>query len=369
MTLESPSNLLRDRILAAVPHPLTELGTKALDSFLALPLIEDWCPKNMYLGELSSVFDVGLPFSFLAGNATAEAHRRQFGVAASRGERAPASLSSEVHAGALLSNWGANVKFMPRQAHPTPDIEANWDDGATLDVEVARGETRQLHMAVQSGVETFIGALQPGDVAWNVAGFIADASNSVDLAAMFEAAIALCPGQSAGDAGRWCVQAVALERRDDVVGAYSTELFGPAWWPSDEPNYFSTSTLIGATGNPVVLLRSLVPIASYTNPILRKATGRQKRPGNPYLIALDVSELPRAHERIVNDLIGYFKIWDHVTAVLLFEPRFYIGVERKVWVVSIHRNPSATIALPPHLAALSNRGKFSVDFTLSAGRE
>lgn len=369
MTVESPSSLLRDRILAAIPHPLTKLGTKALDSFLALPLVEGWCPKNMYLDELSSVFDVGLPFSFLAGNATAEAHRRQFGVAVSRGKRAPASLSSEVHAGALLSNWGANVKFVPRQAHPTPDIEANWDDQVTLDVEVARGETRQLHKAVQSGVETFVGALQPGDVAWNVVGFIADASNAVDLAAMFEAAIALNPGQCAEEAGRWCVQAVALERRDEVVGAHSAELFGPGWWPSDAPNYFSTSTLLGATGNPVVLLRSLVPLASYTNPILRKATGGQRRPGNPYLIAVDVSELPRAHERIVNDLIGYFKIWDHVTAVLLFEPRFYIGVERKEWVVSIHRNPSATNVLPPHFAALSSRDKFTVDFTLSEGRK
>lgn len=368
MTGALSSHFLRERILASLQRPLTTLGIEALDSFLSLPFVEDWSPENMYLSEVSSVFDIGLPFSLLAGNATAEAHRRQIGLATGKGGRAPASLISEVHAGALLSKWGANVKFVPRQAHSTPDIEATWDDGLTLDVEVARGETRQLHKAVQDGLEAFTGALQPGDVAWNVVGFIADASNPGDLAAMFEAGHALCPGQIAESTGRWYVQAVPLARRDELVGAHSTELFGPNWWPSDEPSYFSTSTLLGAIGNPVVFLRSLVPLASYMNPILRKATGGQRHPGNPFLIAVDVSELPRAHERIANDLIEYFKIWDHVTAVLLFEPRFYIGVKRKEWVVSIHPNPSATIGLPLPFAELSEQGRFSMQFTLSEGQ-
>lgn len=365
MTLKPSGKLLRDRVLATISSPLSKIGFEALDSFLALPFVDEWCPKDMYLGELSSIFDVGLPFALLAGNATADSHRREVGVAVGRGERAPASLSSEIHAGALLSNWGANVEFVPRQAHPTPDIEVNWGDGVTVDVEVARGETRQLHKAVQSGVEAFAGAVQAGDFAWNLVGFIADASNSIDLSAMLDATINLPLGQSAEDAGRWYVRAVALEQRDEVVGAHSTELFGPGWWPSNEPSYFFTSTLIGTTCNPVVLLRSLIPLASYTNPILRKATGGQRNPGNPYLIAIDVTELPRAHERIVNDLIGYFEIWDHVSAVLLFEPRFYIGVERKEYVVSIHRNPTASIVLPPQLAVLSDEGRFSVEFTLS----
>lgn len=369
MTPAHPIDDLRDRILAAIPRPFTEVGTKALESFLDLPFIKGWRPKNMYLRELSHVFDVGLPFSFLKGNPTAESHRRKFGAVLSKSERIPASLSSEVHAGALLSYWGANVKFVPRQANPTPDIEANWADGLVLDVEVARGETRQLHMAVQSGVEAFVGALQPGDVAWNVAGFIADASKSEDLAAMFEAATILRPGQCAENDGSWCVRAVSLDRRDDVVGAHSVELFRPSWWPSNEPDYSATSTLIGAAGNPVVQLRSKVPLASYTNPVLRKANSGQRSPGNPYLIALDVCELPRAHERIVNDLSGYFTLWNHVSAVLLFEPRFWIGFERKEWVVSIHRNPSATMSLPTHLSALADRGRLSIEFALTQGEK
>jgi hypothetical protein len=355
---------LRSRILKAIPRSLTEVGSRALESFLDLPYVESWNPDNMYLCELSTVFDVGLPFSFLRENSTAIAHMQRFGAAISRGDKAPSSLSSEVHAGALLRNWGAAVSFVPRQDTPTPDIEATWGDGIIVDVEVAHGETRQLHMSVQSGLSAFMGALQPRDVAWNVTAFIADASNSEDLAAMFEAAIVLQPEQSAEAHDKWYVRAVPLSLRDDVVGAHTVELFGPTWWPNNEPNYFSISTLIGSTGNPVVQLRSLVPLASYMNPILRKASSGQGRPGNPYLIALDVSDLPRAHERIVVDLRGYFEIWRHVSAVLLFEPRFYIGFERKEWVVSIHRNPGADISLPEYLAAVGIERR-PIDFTLT----
>jgi len=355
---------LRQRILEATPRSLTEVGSRALESFLNLPHIERWNPDNLYLRELSTVFDVGLPFSFLRGNSSAQAHMQEFGAALSRGETASSSLTSEVHAGALLSNWGAAVSFVPRQDTPTPDIEATWGDGVMVDVEVARGETRHLHRAVQSGISAFVGALQPCDVAWNVTAFMTDASNSEDLTAMFDAATTLKPEQSAEEYGRWYVRAVPLSLRDDVVGAHTIELYGPTWWPNNEPNYFSTSTLIGSTGNPVVQLRSLIPIASYVNPVLRKANSGQGRPGTPYLIALDVSELPRAHERIVDDLRGYFEIWSHVSAVMLFEPRFYIGFERKEWVVSIHRNPGAVLSLPEYLAAIG-RERCTINFTLT----
>ncbi len=360
MTLDQ----LRNRIIKEIPRPLSEVGNRSLESFLRLPHVESWNPDNLYLRELSQVFDVGLPFSFLQENTTAFAHKREIGAAISRGEEVPSSLISEVHAGALLSNWGATVSFVPCQKTPTPDIEATWGNGVILDVEVARGDTRFLHKAVQNGINAFAGALQPHDVAWNVIAFIADASNSKDLDEMFEAASILQPGQSAEVFGKWYVRAVPLSQRDDVVAAHVIELFGPDWWPNNDPSYGSTSTLIGSAENPVVQLRSLVPITSYMSPVIRKANSGQRWPGNPYLIALDVSDLPRAHERIIDELRGYFEIWNHVSAVLLFEPRFYIGFERKEWVVSIHRNPRANIQLPEHFNTVEQE-RCSINFTLT----
>ena len=89
MTLEPPSQSLRDRVLAALSCPLTKIGAEALDSFFALPFADRWCPKDMLLGEMSKIFDIGLPLALLEGIASAEAHRREIGVAVGRGERVP----------------------------------------------------------------------------------------------------------------------------------------------------------------------------------------------------------------------------------------------------------------------------------------
>ena len=356
---------LRDRILLAVDSQLSKPGNEALDSFVNLPCVEKWQPENMYGLEITKVFNIGLPFALLAGNKSAESHRKAVGGAVGKGEEPSKSLLSEVHAGALLSNWGAKVKFIPQQAHPTPDIQASWGDGASIDVEVVRGDTRQLHKDVQKGLESFCGALQPGDTGWNFIGFIADASDVIDLTAMFDAGLKLIPGESAEEHNKWCIRAVSLEMRDDVVGGRSVELFAPEWWPTDEPAYVVTSSLIGSNVNPAVMFRSLIPLASYRNPILRKATSGQSHPNNPYLIALDVSELPRAHQRIVEELQKDFKVWTHVSAVLLFDPRFFVGIRNKEYIVSIHLNPNASIALVPELAKISSENCFTVDFSLS----
>lgn len=357
-------NELRAQILKAVPGALTEDGYNALEAFLDLPNVDRWIPRNLYLLELSSLFDTGFIFSFLKENTTAEAHKQEFGAAIGRGEYPSPSLASEVHAAALLRSLEATVRFVPRQRGRTPDIEATWGDGIIVDVEVVRGDTRQLHRDVRSGLRGFGGALQAGDVEWNVAAFIVDASNHQDLTAMFEAATKLQNEQSAEDPHKWFVRTIPLDFTDSVGGSEGVAAFGPAWWPSNEPSFGFNSTLGGVAGSPVVILRSLVPPACYMTSVQRKANSGQWREGNPYVIAFDVSQLPRAHERIIDSFPGYFEIWNHVSAVLLFESRFYTGVEGKGWKVSLHRNPYADILLPDHFSALSNEPS-CIDFTLS----
>ncbi len=366
MTSDSSAQCLRDRILSFLNHPLTEIGGAALNAFLSLPSVENWKPVNVYGLEVTKALDIGLPFSFLVGNDSASSHRQEVGAKVGRNEEPPEILMSEVHAGALLSNWGASVEFVPRQAYPTPDIHVKWSEGAAVDVEVVRGKRRHLHKAIQERLNDFCGVLRPGDRDFNFIGFIADASNEGDLNSMFEAALGLLSGDVAEVPNKWCIRAVALEKRDEVVSGRSAELFAPFWWSLDEPSYFAISTLIGGTENPTtVYIHSLIPDASYRNPIERKATSGQRRLDFPYIIGFDVSELPRAHERILNQLHSDFETWSHVSAVMLFEPRFWYGAERKEYIVSIHSNPYASVGLPEQLASLASGNRFSVEFMLS----
>ncbi len=356
---------LSNRIRSGLPLPLSEIGEAALESFLALPGVTTWCPDNLWLAELSKIFNIGLPFALLGSDPSAASHRREIGRAVARGENMSPSTWSEVQAGAILSNWGAKVSFIKRGKSPTPDFEAQWTHGVVLDVEVTRAEIRQLHKAVKDGLESFTGALHPSDVDWNVICFIADASNPNDLNAVFDAVTELRPNETKEQPSRWAVRAVPLEQREHVVGAQANKIFAPKWWPSDEPSFFATSTIIGSNSSPVILLRSLIPMTSYMNPIIRKANSGQRHSGHPYLIALDTSEMPRAHDRIAGDLGSYFVDWNHISGVMLFESRFWIGVESKEWIVSIHANPHARLSIPDCVVGIADSKRHLLRFVLS----
>ncbi len=325
-----------------------------------------WNPEKILLGELSFVFDMGLPFALLGNNPSAEVHKKKVSDAIQSGQSPREYLWSEVQVGALFSNWGKKVSFVKEGATTTPDLEVTLDNGMIVDVEVTRAEIIQMHEATRNGLANLAGALRAGDVEWNVVCFFADASNPGDLYAAFEAAIALRPGDIKESRDRWAVRAVALERREEVVGAEFKQLFGPSWWPLDEPCYLVNSTLVGPRIPPVVALYSLIPAASYLNPLRRKADTGQRRPGHPYLIALDVTEMPGAHERIAKDLNDYFSIRDHVSGVFLFDSRFWIGCGRKEWAVSVHANPNARFSIPADLTDVSDGQRHSVQFLLSS---
>lgn len=370
MSTEQSKEQLRERILVELDRPLSRIGIAALESFLDLPgVAENWSPEKLLWDQLTMVFNEGLPFALLGNNESAKGLRERIGKSIQQG--GPASLLvlrdfSEIHAGALLTYWQANVKFLPRQKNRmTPDIEAVWDEGINLDVEVTRADVRRIHQGVQKGIESLTGILMPSDTAWNIVSYVADASNNDDLEAILNSAIVLKPGEHDGKENRWFVRAVPLEQRDDVVGPNSQNLFAPGWWPLGEPGYFVNGTLIGPGGNQVVSHRSLVPLTSYINPIRYKAEKQQGRSDNPFLIAVDVFELPRAHKRLLSELDSYFPDWHHVSGVLLFEPRFYVGVEKKVWIVSLHVNPKALKPLPNQLITLLGREPISVEFNLS----
>src|SRR5437588_5022419 len=92
------SDALLARIRPALPLPLSETGESALQHFLALPGVASWNPDNIYLAELSMIFDLGLPFALLGNNSSADYHRRELGKTVASRAALPVSVWSEVQA-------------------------------------------------------------------------------------------------------------------------------------------------------------------------------------------------------------------------------------------------------------------------------
>ena len=340
---------LRDRVKAFINCPLTDTGEDALKAFLTLPTVENWNPENILGREVNFIFDFGLLFSIIGNNPSVHKLRNKVGNYISGKPTLNDSDISELHACALLNIWEISPTFIKTNNNKTPDIECHNPDGSILDIEVVRADKRHNHTELLKNQLKFTETLLPGDVAWNIACFMADASNTQELNDAFDAAVALESGESVEMAERWKVIAVPDQQLPDFLAEVRT--LRPLWWPKDCPSYNASSTRFG--GSPKksshIFLESQVPVVEYIGPIRRKAENPQNRSEHPFLIAMDSMELPRTHDRIQPELEKFFPLWNHVSGVLIFEPRFWFGWWCKEYHWSINPNPHANIPLPNNL--------------------
>ena len=350
------------QLRGSLPWPLTREGDAVLESFCAIPGLS--LNVGQYpLAEQMFAFTVGHPLWVLAENASIAAHKRKIEKTIQRKEAIPLYLISELQAAALLTHWGLTPMFL-KPTNTTPDLEATYEDGqVTIDVEITRADQRQHHLDAEKALGDLSSALQAGDFPWNIVCHMADASDHDDLYAVLDAATNLNPSESAEVYGRWNVVAVPLEQRGEVING--GKMFRPNWWPQNEPATFIGGTRIAGVGTVSTLFCSLIPHTSYRNPVLKKVNSGQHREGHPYLIAVDTTALPRAHERAREELILDFPVWQHVSGVLFFESRFYIGLGRQEWVVSLHKNPHALLPLPDCIALRGTHQPQSIVFHLS----
>jgi len=357
---------LKDRVRAAIGHELSEIGEEAFEAFFDLPGVEDWNPENLYLREISTVFDFGLPFALIGDTPSANELREKIGGSISGSREATKGDWGEILAGALMRHFQANIEFIKREKNKrTPDLSAEWSSESVLDIEVTAAETLEIHQKVQTGLADLSEVIRASDRDWNIIAYIRDASDHSFLNEVLDAVVQLSPGEFAEDHDKWMVRALEPDQREEVVGGKIEELFAPAWWPASEPSFFASSTVIGGQHSPVVRLGSLIPDVSYINPIRRKAERPQRDSSKPYLIAVDVMEFMGAHQRVRKQLSDWLPLWDVVSGIMLFDARFWIGSRKKEWRVSILRNPHAKLPLPNELLDLPDGEEFPVEFELS----
>ena len=359
-------DLLRRRIQEALPRPLSPMGGAALEGFLSLPGASGWRPEKLALKELSYIFDIGLPLALVGDNLSARAHLFRAGEAARAGRYPDKDTWSEVHAAALLTRWGGAVNFVA-QAQKPPDIEVRLERDRIVEVAVVRADLRRHRAEVHDRVRLVADRLLTRGVDWNIVCFLADAANELDLKSALDAATLLGPNDHVDDyRKRWAVRAIPLDREVGVREPDPVRSLAPEWWRPDEPNIEITSVLSKhlALESPVISVRSQISSAAYLNALERSAIGQAAPAEHPYLIAVDVQDMPHGHERIVTRLNDQFSSWNHVSGVLLFEPRFWIGLEQKEWLYSVHLNPAATRPIPRQMLGTADGGRDSIRIPL-----
>ncbi len=185
------------------------------------------------------------------------------------------------------------------------------------------------------------------DQSWHILALVRDATILSSLYELISALTSLKPGGEAEKVNSWFLKTFRSDQRDQVVCGDVVEQFAPEWWPKNEPCAFLSQTVIGLESSSYIKFISLLPDISYLNSIKHKADRPQFDPGNAYLIAVDVENLPRAHRRLINPMGDFFSIqsYDHVSGVMLFDYRNWIGCERKQWQVSFFSNNNSRVKL------------------------
>jgi len=92
-----------------------------------------------------------------------------------------------------------------------------------------------------------------------------------------------------------------------------------------------------------------VPFDAYINPVQKKADKPQAAAGAPYLITIDIADLPGAFRELARQLPANWSIWPQVSGILLF--RDVLSQSRSGWEWLLLVNSSAQAQLPPSLVA------------------
>ena len=313
----------------------------------SMPGLSDWKPKHDGLLTLVKILGLGM---ILGRIDDASFHPLLNSVAGTLKEqdRPNNDDEAELVAAAIFHPWCDCVTYVQKNNRQrSPDLVAIVGK-YTVEIEVTTGQRKDeqdKRVQIASDLEAKLCALP---LKKHIFVHFLDSLNEDEESAIIRAASELSIGQVAEVKDRWHIRI----SEQDSNGIYSISSEPPSWFP-EQPA--TPASLRGAfsTGN-----GSIVPTASaqarwslstksYLNPLSKKAERHQGSKTNPFLIALEVTDLPGAEQWYEHGLTGYWPLWSDVSGVLLFRrPALMIGVNVLTVPYILLRNPHSSHALP-----------------------
>lgn len=263
----------------------------------------------------------------------------------------PADTFAELQAISFLFALGATSgNKIPTYNDKVHDFDLKWLD-ETIEIEVTKASTKDAHISRTDQAtiicEEIFSKIKSFDIHLYLADILSDSSRTKLLIS----ASSLECGQIISEKNKWHLQGIPIER--NVYELYKVEKneYKPSWWPKEVANLF-TLKQFGAgpeskSAPPQLRINYAVPLTGYLNPAKKKARNFQGTRKNPFLILIEVNNLPDAISAFntgINDLLNR---WSHISGIILFFDYFShkeIGWEFKLFV-----NQNAKRSLPKGL--------------------
>lgn len=326
--------------------PIVEASIGALGN---LPHMQDWKPKILNLADAWPLISWGFPLTFL-NNSTFDRLRADIGLAISEKGAPNTADLSEVNAVALAVALGANgAENVKCTETRTPDFLIAWDD-AIVEFEVTRASQKEAHVVRRSHSHNVAMALQVLKRPFDLIVHLSDLLTQSELTNLLDAASTLDLSEEAESINRWHIRSLSVMREPGALLVAGQKDEFPNWWSEDSVTSCVISQIVDAQGaavaNPQVRVNFGVPIKGYVNPVQRKAEFPQASGNVPFVIAIDVGELPGAFNEFRRSIPHYFSFWSQVSAILVFRDNFTAPFEKIGWLMELIVNPFAASPLP-----------------------
>ncbi|TAK42930.1 MAG: hypothetical protein EPO27_15925 [Betaproteobacteria bacterium] len=324
-----------------------------MESVERLPGLDKWSPSHGFEIQRTELIRWGHALWMTRSLPGVESLQQTIaGEILASGRPAPETFA-ELDGAALCVALGAVAAGrIPRGSDRTADWRMVWPGDANLDLEITIAKRKKKHMERAAFATDLANAIFALDRDFDLVVDLADSALPKDRDMILEKAETIASGQTQGDSSKWQMRALQITRAPTVLysGGQDPQ---PSWWPADQSRCFVFKSYVAGPdahhAPPQVRICFGVPYDSYVNPIMRKADAPQGTEGLPFLVAVDIADLPGAFREIPRVVSGFLPFWRAVSGILLFHSM--MNVDRVGWLWRLLRNPHADVALPEELCA------------------
>jgi hypothetical protein len=318
----------------------------------ALPGLKDWEPRDEARWHWLDVAHLGFVLQCTTGLDDVAHQQQTIAREIIAGGRPAAQTLAELSAAALCATFDAvEGRRLPRSMERSADWRMIWADGLPVDLKVISASEKPLHIERQAFATELAHALHRSDRRFDLLVHLADVSSNDDRKAVMLAASSIQAGEAVDQPGRWRLCALPINRGVGVVLPAGAE-DRPDWWSRDD---VCRLVLVGMLAGPETVRAPAqvrvgfgVPYVSYVNPVRKKAQLSQGEAGLPFVIAVDVGNLPGAFREIPRVVLPYLQRWTHVSGILLFHD--LRGIDRIGWSWRFVSNQFAANPIPSPLS-------------------
>ncbi len=336
-----------------------------VESVERLPGLDKWSPRYGLENHRTELIRWGFALWMTRSLPGVEPLQRDIAGEILASDKPSPETFAELSGAALCVALGAVAGGrIPRGGGRTADWRMAWPGDAGLDLEVTAAKRKKKHVERQAFATDIANVLFTADHEFDLVIDLADPPLPEDRDAILTKAETIASGQTEGDPPRWEMRALKITRAPTVLYTAGQDP-RPSWWPVDQARCF---VLKGYVAGPdtdrapsQVRICFGVPYDSYVNPIMRKADSPQGTEGLPFLVAVDIEDLPDAFREIPRAVTGLLPLWKAVSGILLFHGM--TSIDRVGWLWRLLRNPYAEVPLPEELCA----GRADLPQTMETG--